>query len=160
MPLDPTAEPVLRDRLRGMVGERVPTNGVETDTRFSTEEIDWFLTNVDTLNEAAVLAWQFKAAEFAELIDIAESGSARQMSQLYRHAKSQLDYFSWLVRTDLSNTLAHVQRAAKARAVAWAQPASQQLPSDRSDSDSSPWDDGQPRQVRPYPLHRFNQVKR
>lgn len=148
-------------QLRLLVGERIPPGGSETDTLFSNEELSIILNrHNDEFNSAAAEAWAIKAAEFAVLIDVSEEGSERRLSQRYRHAMLQLDYYSNLVQADKDALLEVARRGVVARSAAWATPASDELPRDSQSVESSPWDSGRPAHVRPYPLHRFNQIKR
>lgn len=58
--MTPTEE--LRTRLRKLVDERIPFGGTAADTRFSDEDLDEFLTESGTINQAAAEAWENKAA--------------------------------------------------------------------------------------------------
>lgn len=148
-------------QLRLLVGERIPPGGSETDTLFSDEELSIILNrHEDNLTAAAAEAWAIKAAEFAVLIDISEEGSERRLSQRYRHAMLQLSYYSELVAADKEALLEAARRSVVGRSAAWATPASDELPRDAERVESSPWDSGRAAHVRPYPLHRFNQIKR
>jgi hypothetical protein len=92
------------DVLRRMLGERIPENGTALDTMFSDEEITDFLNRGETLNMAAYLGWQAKAAELANLVDTAEGSSKRSMSDLHKQALAQVKYYEGLTGVTLSAT--------------------------------------------------------
>lgn len=147
--------------LRLLLGERIPDGGSEIDTMFRDEELSVILNqHEDQLRHAAAHGWAIKAAELAELIDITEEGSDRKLSQRYRHALTQMQYYADLIAADTDALLEAARGAVVARSARWATPASEELPSHESATESSPWDDGKARHVRPYPLKRFNQIKR
>lgn len=77
MPLDDIS------RLRGLIAERVPTGGDPSDTLFSDEEIEDFLDQAsNNIRAAAYLGWIAKAGEYANLADVTEGNSARNLSDL------------------------------------------------------------------------------
>lgn len=45
------------------------------------------------INTAAATVWEGKAASFANLVDVSESGSSRKMSGLYSNAVAMASYF-------------------------------------------------------------------
>lgn len=44
------------------------------------------------INEAASFVWQSKAAQYSTIVDVAESGSSRKMSDLFNHALQMAKY--------------------------------------------------------------------
>lgn len=58
--MTPTDE--LRAKLRRLLDEVIPPGGTESDTRFTTEEIDELLTEASNLDQAAAEGWTRKAA--------------------------------------------------------------------------------------------------
>ena len=65
-----------RRRVREMLGE------TDTTSAWEAHDIDLLLGDADSLEAAAALGWEKKAARYAELVDISESGSSRKNSQL------------------------------------------------------------------------------
>lgn len=53
-----------------------------------------------TLNAAAASIWRRKAATYAGLVDVSESGSSRSMSQLYKNAVAQATFFQDLANSE------------------------------------------------------------
>lgn len=85
MPLDdPT-------RLRGLLGERIPTGGTAGDTLFTEEEVQDFLDRAGgNLGAAAWLGWRDKASDYANLVTVNEGNSARNLSDLAAAAAARL----------------------------------------------------------------------
>jgi hypothetical protein len=82
------------ERLRRMVGERIPPGGDETNTLFLEEEItDLIAAANDDLNVAALAGWYAKMAEFAKLVDAAESGTEKKLSQMFKNAEMMVKHF-------------------------------------------------------------------
>jgi hypothetical protein len=93
----------VQDQLRLFLGERVPTGGTAADTFFSDDEIQMLLDSQPYgVNGAAVMGWAAKAGEWARLIDMNESGGVRNLSQRYRQAMTQLNYFQGRVEQDIA----------------------------------------------------------
>lgn len=63
------------------------------------------LQNNADLNAAAAQVWREKAAEYAHLVDVSESGSSRKMSQLYDRAVKQAELYEVASGTGVSVTL-------------------------------------------------------
>lgn len=86
------------DRLRALLGERIPPGGADTDTFFTDAEILDMVENNqgptgNNIYLAAAEGWRRKAADYANLVNTQEGGSTRAMSDLYQHAESQVSYF-------------------------------------------------------------------
>jgi hypothetical protein len=77
----------LVSELRLRIGERIPSPGGEGDTLFSNSELESVIVASETMLQATVLAWQFKAAELSRLVDVAEADSSRKLSQRFKHAQ-------------------------------------------------------------------------
>jgi hypothetical protein len=111
------------DKLRLYLGERIPEGGTDADTFFSDDEIQDLLDTANAANQglffAAVLGWSAKAGEYARLIDINESGGDRKLSQRYRQALQQLNYYQGRAETDLL-LLTSQGRFAGAAPIDWA----------------------------------------
>lgn len=89
---DPTPEQI--DRLRRKLGDRVPTSGDDSDTFFRNAEIVELWNEASgVIDFAALKGWQEKAAEYARLIDISESGSDRKLSQKHTNANRMVTIF-------------------------------------------------------------------
>jgi hypothetical protein len=81
--------------LRMMAGDRIPTNKTEADAFFSNHDLQLILNEGGgDINSAASIAWRAKAAHYAELIDIDESGSSRALSQKFHQAQEMADNFA------------------------------------------------------------------
>ena len=79
------------ERLRGLLGEPVPEGGTQADTLFTDETIADLLTQANgSLDRAAYEGWRYKAAHFANLVDVTEGNSSRAMSDLRDHAESMV----------------------------------------------------------------------
>jgi hypothetical protein len=87
----PTAIPsdsdAARRRLREMIAED------ETSTDFEPADIDRLLAGAANLEEAAAAAWRRKAAKYAELTDVAESGSSRKLGDLHKNALAMFVHY-------------------------------------------------------------------
>lgn len=81
------------DRLRSLLGEKIPADGTDADTFFSNEEITDLLDTYGTLNAAALEGWTEKAGEYANLVNNLQGGARRDMSDLYDHAKDREAFF-------------------------------------------------------------------
>jgi hypothetical protein len=93
--------------LRLYLGERVPIGGTDADTFFTDDELNGLLLASEYgVEGAAVIGWAVKAGEFARLIDINESGGDRKLSQKFRNANTQLQYYQGLVETKIANSTA------------------------------------------------------
>lgn len=115
----------LEDHLRLLLGERVPEGGTDADTFFSDLEITDLLDTFGDVLLAAAAGWRSKAAEFAKYIDIDESGSTRKLSQMYRQAELQANYFSKAAGEDSTTRTAALAGGVVARSAAWAVPPDQ-----------------------------------
>jgi hypothetical protein len=106
-------------RLRRMTGELLPI-------RYSDQEIDEILAR-NTTNEvvdldlAALEIWYAKAAEWAGLVDVNESGSDRNMSQLHKQAVTQIKLIEARVgkRSNGDAEIAKAWRAVGVSAEVW-----------------------------------------
>lgn len=80
-----SAEELLR--LRRMVGEP------GTDT-YSDEALSALLAANPSLESVAAGIWQEKAANYAELVNVSESGSSRSLSDLHKNALRFAEYYT------------------------------------------------------------------
>lgn len=61
---------------------------------FAPGEIDAALQEADgDVDVAYAKLWRAKADEYASLVDMSEGSSRRQLSQLFKHAQEQLEYY-------------------------------------------------------------------
>lgn len=90
-----------QERLRLILGESIPSGGVEADTMFTNLQLQDFLDQAGTLGtpKAAVLGWQAKAAEYANLVDVTEGPSSRAMSDLYKAALEMVKFYEGQLTT-------------------------------------------------------------
>lgn len=90
------------ERLRRMVGERIPVGKTADDTFFSDAEIeDLLIQGNQNFNRAAMFGWLAKMAEFAKLIDRNTSGADMPLSQMYKHAALMFKHYSELAGEDV-----------------------------------------------------------
>lgn len=83
------------DRLRGLLGERKPPGGSDTDTLFTDVQIQELIDGAGgDLERAAYEGWRTKQAEFANLVDTSEGNAQRKMGQLRDHADSMVKLYS------------------------------------------------------------------
>src|SRR5689334_20008051 len=83
------------DRLRLLLGEPIPPGGVAEDTMFSDEEVLDLLTRSNGhIEAAAYYGWQEKMAQFANLANIIEGNSSREMGELHKNAKRMVDLYA------------------------------------------------------------------
>jgi hypothetical protein len=82
--------------LRGFVAEPDDTNG------WSDAKLGLYLDEAITVNSAAAQVWSVKAADFAGLVDVSESGSSRKLGDLYKNAKEMAGYFRGLDNSDVA----------------------------------------------------------
>lgn len=93
-PLPEVNPPDAVTQLRLLVGERIKTGKDETSTFFTNEElVDIININHGNLYLAAGYCWDAKAAYYAGMVDINESGSDRKLSQLFRSAEKRAEVY-------------------------------------------------------------------
>lgn len=61
-------------------------------TDLTDPELGQILDVSKNINEAASFIWQTKAAKYSTLVDVAESGSSRKMSDLFNNAMKMAQY--------------------------------------------------------------------
>jgi len=81
------------DELRLLIAESVPSGGTEADTMVTDEQLQSYIDGTDTMTLAAVKGWEYKAGEYAALVDTSEGNSARAMSDLHKQALAMAAYF-------------------------------------------------------------------
>lgn len=75
------------DRLRDLLGEPIPPGGSADDTLFSEDQIDDLLERFpDDIEDQAREGWRIKAASLANLVNTAEAGAKRDLSDLHEKA--------------------------------------------------------------------------
>lgn len=151
--MEPPAE------LRMYLGERVPSGGTEADTLFTDAELTYLLEQTNqSMNRAAAHGWAIKAAEYVNLIDMVEEGSERRLSQRYKHARLQAEYFAGLAALDAEKLLQSARSVVRGRAAAWGRAASSELPSDSETGEEvSPFEEKQ--YTRQYATYRMPAIK-
>ena len=82
------------ERVREEIGEVIPAGGAESDTMFTDDQIQAWIDEEETLNEAIARGWRAKAAQYADLVDTAEGTSKRSMSDLSANALRMAASFS------------------------------------------------------------------
>jgi|SRR5918994_2134873 hypothetical protein len=81
------ATPLEIARLRRLIGE--PTDTAPWTDAILADIID----NADDLDTAALEVWEAKAASAASMVDTAESGSSRRLSQLHEQALKMVAHY-------------------------------------------------------------------
>jgi hypothetical protein len=103
MPLTPV------DRLRRMVGDRLPIGGNEADCFFANEEIQDLIDEAGSdMNLAALNGWLAKMAEFAKLVDRDTSGANIKLSQMYKNAESMARFYGTRIANMDASFVGHV----------------------------------------------------
>lgn len=89
------------DRLRQLLGERIPPGKTPEDTMFSEEEIEEFLLKgsdmPNPIEAAAYYGWQSKAAELSNYVNVIEGNSSREMGELHRQALRMVTQYAGFV---------------------------------------------------------------
>lgn len=89
-----------QQRLRGKLGEAIPSGGSASETMFSDEEIEDFLEEGGGEVEAAsYYGWVEKAGNYAALVSVNEGNASREMTELHRHAMRMVDLYRGYVPT-------------------------------------------------------------
>lgn len=73
--------------LRQMVAE------TEDDSTWTDDELAVLIDSEDSLNAAASKVWYLKAGRAASLVDVAESGSSRKLSDIRKNAMEMGAYY-------------------------------------------------------------------
>lgn len=98
------SEQVLISRLRGRLGE-VPYDVMDDDAI-----LDLIAYSGNDLVRATLEGWIRKAARYARLVDVSESGSSREMSTKFKNARAMVDLWSKVVGEDAAIVTASLQR--------------------------------------------------
>lgn len=89
------------ERLRQLLGERIPPGKTAEDTMFSEEEIEEFLVKgsemTNPIEAAAYYGWQSKAAELSNYVNVIEGNSSREMGELHRQALRMVAQYAGFV---------------------------------------------------------------
>ena len=86
------------ERLRQLLGERIPAGMTAEDTMFSDEEIEAFLAQgAGVVEAAAYYGWQSKAAELSNYVNVIEGNSSREMGELHRQALRMVAQYAGFV---------------------------------------------------------------
>lgn len=79
--------------LRVLLSEPDDTDG------WTDERLSELLSGNDTINGAAAAGWGIKAGEYAELVNVSESGSSRSLGDLQKKALEMAGYYRSLDTT-------------------------------------------------------------
>lgn len=80
--------------LRLLVDDLISDSETEEDARFTDASLDEIFTRSGgNIYRAASEGWTIKAGDYADMVDVDESGSVRKLSQLYKNAKEQANHF-------------------------------------------------------------------
>lgn len=135
-------------RLRSRLGEpKVDPDGDGSETMFNDTSIAEMLDlSGNNLNRATLEGWLRKEARYSRLIDIAESGSERKLSQKFKNAKDMVAFWKGVIGTETDqHATAIAGRVAGRVASLRCRPSSSSSP--------YPFFDGE--NVRAYPTHRL-----
>lgn len=75
---------------------RLLINEPDDSNDWTDERLGAIIDDSSSLNEAAGTAWTQKAASYADLVDVSESGSSRKLSDLRRSALEMAGHFNGL----------------------------------------------------------------
>ena len=64
------------------------------DPEYTYEVLSGMIDDLGTVAAAAAAVWGHKAASYAEVVDVNESGSSRRLSQLHTQALAMKDHYS------------------------------------------------------------------
>jgi len=82
------------NRLRDLLGEPIPEDGTQADTLFTDERLKDFLDLAGgDVERAAFEGWRAKAAQLANLVDVADGNASRKMSDLLDNAEKMVRYY-------------------------------------------------------------------
>jgi hypothetical protein len=81
-------------KLRQLLGETIPTDGDESDTLFSNEEIEEFLAAQENIERSAYEGWRVKAAKLSNLVDTTEGNSQKKFSQALSNALDMVKIYA------------------------------------------------------------------
>lgn len=127
--LTPAEEKRLLDQVRIKIADRIPRGGSDVDCRYSDDEIIETYTDEGTVNRTILAMLRSTAAEYAELIDIDESGSIRKMSQKFKAVAELISRYEAMVALELTARTASNTPVGKsipwARSIEWEIVASQ-----------------------------------
>lgn len=137
-----------RERLRMYLADPLNSDGVDDYSFFKNDEIDDLLVQAEqSLFLAAYLGWAIKAAKYAELVDVMESGSQRNLSQKHRQAILQMKWFFDVAERDTATRDSVGRVAGKVAKI---------LTTGIDKVVVNEYIGEQPTSVRQYPTHRMN----
>lgn len=81
-------------QLRMLLNERIPEGGTEADTNFTDNELGLMIQRAGgSLYYSAAEGWYVKAGLYSMFIDVDESGSNRNLGEVFKHALSMGDRY-------------------------------------------------------------------
>lgn len=81
--------------LRRMIGEP------DSDPPWDDTSLTALIDGSSSMNVAAKKAWEQKAAAYASMVDVSESGSSRRLSQLQEQALRMVSYYRGLAEGEV-----------------------------------------------------------
>lgn len=60
---------------------------------FTTDQLGEIIDGVTTLDEAAAVVWEIRAAKYHGLVNISESGSSRSLGDMHKNALAMAAYY-------------------------------------------------------------------
>lgn len=78
------------------------TNEPDDTNGWPDARIEEYIDRTTTLNEAASIVWRVKAAQYATLVDVSESGSTRKLSDLRKNAMDMSAHYAALHATEIA----------------------------------------------------------
>lgn len=67
---------------------------------YSDESMSEYIDVAGSVDGAAAIVWEEKAARASNLVNIAESGSSRSMNQIYQNAVDQAKFYQGKITTE------------------------------------------------------------
>lgn len=82
--------------LRAMLGESVSEE--DEDSMFTDEVLQVWIDDSSTLNQAALTGWHTKLAHYANLVNVTDGASAREMGTLFTNAQAMVKLYTGLAQ--------------------------------------------------------------
>src|ERR1700743_467285 len=113
-----TSDLSTADLVRLQCGESIPDGGEDSDTMFSSGQIQTFLDSCNQMvNAATAMAWSAKSAIYATQVDIVEGNSQRKMSQAAIAANSQAKF--WAAQPENNSLIGKSRQIVNRRSMPW-----------------------------------------
>ncbi len=94
-----TPTPELIIRLRRFLGERIPSDGTESNTRFTDDELKDLIEESQTIYGAASIGWMEKASMVQEEMGNVEETRTGQETYKFTQLKDRLAYAQMMAKS-------------------------------------------------------------